>query len=170
MEMTPQEQQRFDIAASKLNTDDQLKLKAVMQMIQKEKDAVKKEDVNEDSVEEITGETLDRIDGLIDQPLLIRFLDAFEEIYFDLVEQGENFEPDELIIYLEQRLNDRADDARMSPQMPDDFQEGTPGPKNSDGTPKSNDEMTDDEREDYYNNLDTVDEGVDFFKRIAFKK
>ena len=58
----------------------------------------------------------------------------------------------------------------MDSNMPDDFQEGTPGPKNSDGTPKSNDEMTDDEREDYYNDLDTVDEGVDFFKRIAFKK
>ena len=45
------------------------------------------------------------------------------------------------------------------------------------GMPKSNDEMGDDEREDYYNNLDSVDEtidenidgGVEFFKRIAFK-
>ena len=170
MEMTPQEKQRFDIAASKLNTDDQLKLKAVMQMIQKEKDAVKKEDVNEDSVEEITGETLDRIDGLIDQPLLIGFLDKFEEIYFDLVEQGESFDPEDLIVYLESMMNNRKDDARMDSNIPDDFQEGTPGPKNPDGTPKSNDEMTDDEREDYYNNLDNVDESVDFFKRIAFKK
>ena len=31
-------------------------------------------------------------------------------------------------------------------------------PKHADGTPKSNDEMTDDEREDYYMNLDSVDE------------
>jgi hypothetical protein len=31
-------------------------------------------------------------------------------------------------------------------------------PKHADGTPKSNAEMTDDEREDYYNNLDSVDE------------
>jgi hypothetical protein len=46
----------------------------------------------------------------------------------------------------------------------------TPGPKNPDGTPKSDAEMTDDEREDYYLNLDTMDEGVEFFKRIAFKK
>ena len=170
MEMTPQEKQRFDIAASKLNTDDQLKLKAVMQMIQKEKDAVKKEDVNEDSVEEITGETLDRIDGLIDQPLLIKFLDAFEEIYYDFIEQGEEFEVSDVITFLEGMLNNRAQDARMEDQLPDGFQEGTSGPKHPDGTPKSNDEMTDDEREDYYNNLDNVDESVDFFKRIAFKK
>lgn len=31
-------------------------------------------------------------------------------------------------------------------------------PKHKDGTPKSNDEMTDDEREDYYMNLDSVEE------------
>lgn len=41
------------------------------------------------------------------------------------------------------------------------LKEETPGPKNSDGTPKSNDEMTDDEREDYYNNLDDVNEASD---------
>jgi hypothetical protein len=49
---------------------------------------------------------------------------------------------------------------------------------NVEGMPKSNDEMGDDEREDYYLNLDNVDEtidenvdgGVEFFKRIAFKK
>ena len=34
-------------------------------------------------------------------------------------------------------------------------------PKHSDGTPKSNVEMTDDEREDYYMNLDSVDEVED---------
>jgi len=39
MEMTPQEKTRFD----QLSTDDQLKLKAVMQMIQKEKDATEKD-------------------------------------------------------------------------------------------------------------------------------
>jgi len=46
------------------------------------------------------------------------------------------------------------------------------------GMPKSDAEMGDDEREDYYLNLDNVDEtidenvdgGVEFFKRIAFKK
>ena len=46
------------------------------------------------------------------------------------------------------------------------------------GMPKSNAEMGEDELEDYYLNLDNVDEtidenvdgGVEFFKRIAFKK
>jgi len=44
------------------------------------------------------------------------------------------------------------------------------------GMPKSNAEMGDDELEDYYLNLDSLDEskevdgGVEFFKRIAFKK
>jgi hypothetical protein len=49
---------------------------------------------------------------------------------------------------------------------------------NVEGMPKSNAEMGDDEKEDFYMNLDTVDEtidenidgGVEFFKRIAFKK
>ena len=42
--------------------------------------------------------------------------------------------------------------------MKEEELEETPGPKNPDGTPKSNDEMTDDEREDYYNDLDDVNE------------
>ena len=49
---------------------------------------------------------------------------------------------------------------------------------NVEGMPKSNDEMGDNEKEDFYMNLDSVDEtidenidgGVEFFKRIAFKK
>lgn len=49
---------------------------------------------------------------------------------------------------------------------------------NVEGMPKSNDEMGEDLLEDYYLNLDNVDEtidenvdgGVEFFKRIAFKK
>ena len=39
MELSAQEKQRMD----KLSTDDQLKLKAVMQMMQKEKDAIEKD-------------------------------------------------------------------------------------------------------------------------------
>lgn len=38
-----------------------------------------------------------------------------------------------------------------------DLKEGTPG-EHPDGSPKSNAEMDDDEREDFYNNLDSVDE------------
>jgi len=39
MELSAQEKQRMD----KLSTDDQLKLKAIMQMMQKEKDAIEKD-------------------------------------------------------------------------------------------------------------------------------
>ena len=41
------------------------------------------------------------------------------------------------------------------------------GPTNPDGTPKSNDEMTDDERENFYNHLDSTDEGLEkgYFKK-----
>jgi len=211
MKMTPQEKQRFD----RLSTDDQLKLQAIMQMMQKEKDAVKEADVTEANIEELTRDQFDRMDGLVDQSLLIKFLDTFEEIYGDFVEGGDPFDTRDVIDYLSYMLGNRAEDARLDSQMPENSnlsEEGVneeksititkdqmdklhkgepvklanksflykvdspkkentiPGPKNPDGTPKSDAEMTDDEREDYYLNLDTMDEGVSFFKRIAFKK
>tara|TARA_R110000765_G_scaffold335529_1_gene425890 strand:+ start:1095 stop:1769 length:675 start_codon:yes stop_codon:yes gene_type:complete len=116
MDMSPEENAKFN----RLDKDDQLKLSAVMQMIQKEKDNAKKEDVNE-----ITGETLDRLDGLIDQRLLISFLDKFEEIYYDFIEQGEEFEVGDVITFLEKMLYDRAEDARMEDQLPDGFSEAS---------------------------------------------
>ena len=116
MDMSPEEKQRFD----KLSTDDKTKLSYIMQMIQKEKDAVKKEDVNE-----MTGDTLNRLDGLVDQPLLISFLDKFEEIYYDFIEQGEEFEVGDVIQFLEKMLYDRAEDARMEDQLPDGFAEAS---------------------------------------------
>jgi hypothetical protein len=205
MEMSPQEKQRFD----RLSKDDQLKLKAVMQMMQKEKDTVKEENVTEANIEEMTRDAFERMDGLVDQSLLIKFLDTFEEIYGDYVEGGDPFDTSDVINFLSIMMQNRAEDARLDSRS---FEEGvneeksititkdqmdklhkgepvklanksflykvdspkkentTPGPKNPDGTPKSDAEMTDDEREDYYLNLDTMDEGVEFFKRIAFKK
>jgi len=103
-------------------------------------------------------ETYDRIDGLVDQPLLTTFKRAFSLIYDDFIEQGEEFEVDDIIDFLTICLNKHSKEERMEDQLPDGFNEGTSGPKHADGTPKSNDEMTDDEREDYYNNLDSVDE------------
>lgn len=203
--MSPQEKQRFD----RLSKDDQLKLKAVMQMMQKEKDTVKEENVTEANIEEMTRDAFERMDGLVDQSLLIKFLDTFEEIYGDYVEGGDPFDTSDVINFLSIMMQNRAEDARLDSRS---FEEGvneeksititkdqmdklhkgepvklanksflykvdspkkentTPGPKNPDGTPKSDAEMTDDEREDYYLNLDTMDEGVEFFKRIAFKK
>ena len=79
-----------------------------------------KEDVNE-----MTGDTLNRLDGLVDQPLLISFLDKFEEIYYDFIEQGEEFEVGDVIAFLEKMLYDRAEDARMEDQLPDGFAEAS---------------------------------------------
>ena len=93
MDMSPEEKQRFD----KLSTDDKTKLSYIMQMIQKEKDAVKKEDVNE-----MTGDTLN-----------------------DFIEQGEEFEVGDVIQFLEKMLYDRAEDARMEDQLPDGFAEAS---------------------------------------------
>ena len=75
--MSPQEKSRFD----RLSQDDQLKLKAVMQMIQKEKDSKKnmKEDLD----------SFTYIDGLLDQNLVKQFVATFEAIYADISEQGE---------------------------------------------------------------------------------
>ena len=129
------------------------KIKAIQQMLAKEK-SMKEEDVTEDNVEEITRGEFDRMDGLVSQPLLIKFLDSFEEIYSDYVEGGDEFEVQDVIEYLSTMMQNRAEDARLGFQM-----EGTPGPKNPDGTPKSNAEMTDDEREEYYQDLDSMDEG-----------
>ena len=133
---------------------------------------------------QMDGETYDRIDGLIDQPLLTTFKRAFELIYDDFIEQGEEFEVDDVVDFLTICLDKHSKETRMEDQLPDGFNEGAKyyeddnrkdspteketekmrfkeavGPKHADGTPKSNDEMTDDEREDYYNNLDSVDEG-----------
>ena len=107
---------------------------------------------------QMDGETYDRIDGLVDQPLLTTFKRAFELIYDDFIEQGEEFEVDDVVDFLTICLDKHSKETRMEDQLPDGFNEGTSGPKHADGTPKSNDEMTDDEREDYYNNLDSVDE------------
>ena len=127
MDMSPEENSRFN----RLDKDDQLKLSAVMQMIAKEKDSIEKDArkakgmMEDDSVDEMTGDTLNRLDGLVDQPLLISFLDKFEEIYYDFIEQGEEFEVGDVIAFLEKMLYDRAEDARMEDQLPDGFAEAS---------------------------------------------
>ena len=139
------------------------------------KDMMSKANTNENNIEEMTRDQFERMDGLVDQSLLIKFLDTFEEIFSDYAEGGDEFFSDDVINYLSMMMQNRAQDARLDSQM---SEKTIPGPKNPDGTPKSDAEMTDDEREDYYLNLDTVDEtinenvdgGVEFFKRIAFKK
>lgn len=127
MDMSPEENSKFN----RLDKDDQLKLSAVMQMMAQEKDATEKDArkakgmMEDDNVNEMTGDTLNRLDGLIDQPLLISFLDKFEEIYYDFIEQGEEFEVGDVIQFLEKMLYNRAEDARMEDQLPDGFAEAS---------------------------------------------
>ena len=124
-----------------------------------------------EGVDEVTSKVGSRISGMIHRPFLANILEKFAELYQDLIDNGEEFEPQDVIDFLSIEMSKFADDRKMGPM----FFEGekdTPGPKNPDGTPKSNDEMTDDEREDYYNNLDdvneeTVDEGVKWMKRFS---
>ena len=95
--MSPQEKESFD----RLSQDDQLKLQAIMQMMDKEKQQQNK------PTNEATVETLDRIDSLIDPPLLKEFLDKFIEIYNDLAyASDEMFITSDLIDYLRTRLQE----------------------------------------------------------------
>ena len=95
--MSPQEKESFD----RLSQDDQLKLQAIMQMMDKEKQLQNK------PTNEATVKNLDRIDSLIDQPLLKEFLDKFIEIYNDLAyASDEMFITSDLIDYLRTRLQE----------------------------------------------------------------
>ena len=126
---------------------DRDKIKAIQALIRKEKS------IKEDNIEEMTGETYNRIDSLIDQKLRMEFIDKFIAIQDDLIEAGDEFDKLDLIDYLATELQKFG--AR-------NFEEGKnnkarPG-YNADGTPKSNDEMSDDEREAFYNDSDFIDE------------
>jgi len=95
--MSPQEKESFD----RLSQDDQLKLQAIMQMMDKEKQLQNK------PTNEATVKNLDRIDSLIDQSLLKEFLDKFIEIYNDLAyASDEMFITSDLIDYLRTRLQE----------------------------------------------------------------
>lgn len=112
-----------------------------------------KGDLKENNIEEMTGEIYNRIDSLIDQNLKMEFVDKFIAIQDDLIEAGDEFDKMDLIDYLASELQKFG--AR-------NFEEGKnektrPG-YNADGSPKSNDEMSDDEREAFYNDSDFIDE------------
>ena len=107
------------------------------QMMDKEKD-----------MKEATSSILERIDGLINRRLLIRFLDMFTEIYDDLVVAGDPFEVNDVIYYLTDQMQQRAMDSNMDIDGFRSFEEG----------------MKDD------GNLDEskpLSEDVEWFKKIA---
>ena len=128
----------------------------------------------------IDSEVADRIEGLTNRELKRKFLFAFEDLYSDLIEE-DPFHAEDVIAHLSNEMNkhlssfqntgdkfagiEEKDAVNFNMKADADYDEGLedieeskPG-YNEDGTPKSNDEMGDDEREDFYNNLDSVDEG-----------
>ena len=124
-----------------------------------------------EGVDEVTSKVGSRIEGLLNIEMKNKFLNVGMDLIQDLLEDDEFFIED-IIDHLAIELNKHYDERSSFGAKVNDLEEETPGPKNPDGTPKSNDEMTDDEREDYYNNLDdvneeTVDEGVKWLKRFS---
>jgi len=136
----------------------------------KVKDMMSKANTNESNIEEMTRDTFERMDGLVSQTLLKEFLNTFEEIYSDYHESGDPFDSSEVIDYLSIMMQNRAEDARLDSSFPTN-EASKPG-YHADGTPKSDAEMDDDEREQFYLDLDdvneeTVDEGVKWMKRFS---
>lgn len=92
------------------------KIKAVQAMMAKEKSSK-----NESNIQEMTRDTFERMDGLVNQNLLKEFLDAFEEIYSDYIEGGDPFDASEVIDFLSIMMQNRAQDARLDSRS---FEEG----------------------------------------------
>lgn len=164
------------------------------------KDMMSKANTNENNIKEMTRDQFERMDGLVDQSLLIKFLDTFEEIFSDYVEGGDEFFSDDVINYLSTMMQNRAQDARLDSRS---FEEGVNEGKSREEVKSIISKYLDaDDTKDYLNmnyddvknmstsdilddlkdtassaplasykrNLQEVDGGVEFFKRIAFKK
>ena len=78
MELSPQEKQRMD----RLSTDDQLKLKAVMQMMQKEKDAIEKDARKAKGMMEQEPKQLNTVENLIINHLKGIYSNAYSDDFY----------------------------------------------------------------------------------------
>ncbi len=108
-------------------------------------------------IKEVSSREGSRIEGLLDRELKRKFIFAFEDLYTNLIED-DIFDPSDVIEHLGIELEKHIDSLQGVGDRFAGIEEAKPG-YNEDGTPKSNDEMGDDEREDFYNDLDSVDEG-----------
>jgi hypothetical protein len=102
------EKDRFDA----LDPKTQMAITKIRALLAKEKD-----------MKEVTSSTLERIDGLVNRGLLVRFLDIFTEIYDDLVVNDDLFEVGDVIDYLINQMQGRAEDSNMSPEGFRSFEE-----------------------------------------------
>jgi hypothetical protein len=72
-------------------------------------------------LKEVTGEGLGRLEGMVDRPLLRTLLETFDQIYNDLIENGEEFEPGDVIEFLSYQMQEWARDSRMSATGPTSY-------------------------------------------------
>jgi uncharacterized protein YciI len=120
-------------------------------------------------VEEVTSREGSRIEGLLDINMKAQFLDAFEDLYFNLVEE-DPFHAEDVIDHLAIEMLKHLDAIQAQGDRLNMIGEEKPRPGyHPDGTPKSNAEMDDDEKEDFYNDSAFINEDFsrDWLKRHA---
>lgn len=174
-DLSPEEKERFDM----LTQDDQDKLEKIKKMMDTEKSGIKEGDAVDLAIEvsqekagikevRIDNEVAERIEGLMNIQLKKQFLDVFEDLWLDLIEE-DPFYAEDVIAHLSNEMSKQISNRQAQGDKLAGIEETKPG-YNEDGTPKSNDEMGDDEREDFYNDLDSVDEAsspkVDFIRAL----
>ena len=112
----------------------------------------------------IEREVASRIEGLLNIQLKKQFLDVFEDLWLDLIEE-DPFYAEDVIAHLSNEMSKQISNRQAQGDRLAGMEEAKPG-YNEDGTPKSNDEMGDDEREDFYNDLDSIEEALPKFKGV----
>jgi len=112
----------------------------------------------------IDRDVAERIEGFLNIPMKAKFLNAFEDLIYDLLDD-EPFYVDDVIAHLSNEMHKRINGNQVAGERLAGIEEAKPG-YNEDGTPKSNDEMGDDEREDFYNDLDSIEEALPKFKGV----
>ena len=98
-----QKDKDFDSAQAmdRLTKDDQDKLKMLKMMMDKEKSLKKSTKMKEARVDRDVAE---RIEGLLDRSMKAKFIDAFMDIYSDLLEE-DNFFPEDIINHLNNEMH-----------------------------------------------------------------
>ena len=124
MKLSPDEKERFD----QLSTDDQLKLQAIFQMMKDEKDAMKENNeavelaverseeaagITEGRYAAIDREVADRIEGFLNIPMKKKLLDAWEDLFYDLVDD-EPFDMEDVLAHLSNEMGKVIDGNQMA--------------------------------------------------------
>ena len=123
------------------NHPDRKNIEKIRSMMNKEKEMSE----NDQSVNQNVS---DRIEGMLNIPMKEKFLEIGKELIKDLL-VDDPFDIEDVVSHLAKELQKHVRE----------LEEGKTRPGyREDGTPKSNDEMDGDELEDFYQDLDSVDE------------